>query len=82
LRRTSPTRSAAWTLDPFVALSRVETEHFWFVVRITAAGVFDFTGAFDVIEHVADDEGVLRGIYAATKAGGGTIVAVPQHPWM
>jgi hypothetical protein len=24
-------------------------------------GVFDLTGAFDVIEHIADDEAVLRG---------------------
>jgi SAM-dependent methyltransferase len=50
--------------------------------NIPAAGVFDLTGAFDVIEHIADDEGVLRGIRAATATGGGTIIAVPQHPWL
>jgi SAM-dependent methyltransferase len=44
--------------------------------------VFDLTGAFDVIEHIADDEGVLRGMRAATRTGGGTIIAVPQHPWL
>jgi SAM-dependent methyltransferase len=49
---------------------------------IPAAGVFDLTGAFDVIEHIADDEAVLRGLRAATETGGGTIVAVPQHPWL
>jgi hypothetical protein len=27
-----------------------------------------------------DDEGVLRGLRAATQTGGGIIVAVPQHP--
>ena len=43
---------------------------------------FDLIGAFDVIEHIADDEAVLRGIRAATLAGGGTIIAVPQHPWL
>jgi SAM-dependent methyltransferase len=49
---------------------------------IPAAGVFDVTGAFDVIEHIADDEAVLRGLRAATRTGGGTIIAVPQHPWL
>jgi SAM-dependent methyltransferase len=50
--------------------------------EIPAVAVFDLTGAFDVIEHIADDEAVLRGLRAATQAGGGTIVAVPQHPWL
>jgi SAM-dependent methyltransferase len=49
---------------------------------IPAAGLFDLTGAFDVIEHIADDEKVLRGLRAATRTGGGTIIAVPQHPWL
>jgi SAM-dependent methyltransferase len=50
--------------------------------NIPAVGVFDLTGAFDVIEHIEDDEGVLRGMRAATQTGGGIIVAVPQHPWL
>src|SRR5438067_2084215 len=50
--------------------------------NIPARGVFDLTGAFDVIEHIADDEAVLRGLRAATKTGGGTIITVPQHPWL
>ncbi len=50
--------------------------------EIPAAGIFDLTGAFDVIEHIADDEGVLRGLRAATAPGGGIMVAVPQHPWL
>jgi SAM-dependent methyltransferase len=50
--------------------------------NIPASGVFDLTGAFDVIEHIADDETVLRGLRAATQSGGGTIIAVPQHPWL
>jgi SAM-dependent methyltransferase len=49
---------------------------------IPGIGVFDLTGAFDVIEHIADDEAVLRGMRAATQTGGGTIIAVPQHPWL
>jgi hypothetical protein len=47
---------------------------------IPALNVFDLTGAFDVVEHVADDEAVLRGLRRATVMGGGTIIAVPQHP--
>jgi SAM-dependent methyltransferase len=50
--------------------------------NIPGSDVFDLTGAFDVIEHIADDENVLRGMRAATRTGGGTIVAVPQHPWL
>jgi SAM-dependent methyltransferase len=49
---------------------------------IPAVNLFDLTGAFDVIEHIADDEAVLRGMRAATVTGGGIIVAVPQHPWL
>lgn len=49
---------------------------------IPARGVFDLTAAFDVIEHIEDDEGVLRGMREATRMGGGVIVAVPQHPWL
>jgi 2-polyprenyl-3-methyl-5-hydroxy-6-metoxy-1,4-benzoquinol methylase len=40
--------------------------------------IFDLTGAFDMIEHIADDEGVLRGLRATTQADGGIIVAVPR----
>jgi SAM-dependent methyltransferase len=49
---------------------------------IPGTGVFDLTGAFDVIEHIADDEAVLRGLRKVTQTGGGTIIAVPQHPWL
>ena len=33
--------------------------------NIPGVGIFDLTGAFDVVEHIADDEGVLRGLRAA-----------------
>lgn len=49
---------------------------------IPAVNLFDLTGAFDVIEHIADDEAVLRSLRAATEPGGGIIVAVPQHPFL
>ena len=50
--------------------------------EIPAVDAFDLTGAFDVIEHIPDDEAVLRGLRGATQTGGGIIVAVPQHPWL
>jgi SAM-dependent methyltransferase len=49
---------------------------------IPAVGAFDLTGAFDIVEHVADDEGVLCGLRRATSTGGGTIISVPQHPFL
>jgi SAM-dependent methyltransferase len=49
---------------------------------IPALNAFDVIGAFDVIEHIEDDEGVLREMRAATRNDGGIIIAVPQHPWL
>jgi SAM-dependent methyltransferase len=42
----------------------------------------DFVGAFDVLEHIPDDEGVLREIHRMLKPGGVLIATVPQHPWL
>lgn len=50
--------------------------------HIPASGAFDLVGAFDVIEHIADDEGVLAQIRGALVTGGGVVIAVPQHPWL
>ncbi len=41
---------------------------------------FDLVGAFDVIEHVADDAGSLRALHGLTKPGGYTLFTVPA--WM
>ena len=41
---------------------------------------FDVVGAFDVIEHIADDAGVLSGMRRAVVDGGGLLLMVPQHP--
>jgi SAM-dependent methyltransferase len=43
---------------------------------------FDAVGAFDVIEHIKDDELVLREIHGSLRPGGGLIVTVPQHRWL
>jgi SAM-dependent methyltransferase len=47
---------------------------------IPAEAGFDLVGAYDIIEHVADDEAVLRAMRRAIAPGGGALVAVPQHP--
>lgn len=43
---------------------------------------FDVIGAFDVIEHIADDELVLRQFFRAIKPGGGILLTVPQHRFL
>ncbi len=48
--------------------------------HIPAREAFDLAGAYDVIEHIEEDEAVIAGIYASLAEGGGFIVAVPQHP--
>jgi SAM-dependent methyltransferase len=49
---------------------------------IPAVNAFDLIGAYDVVEHVADDEAVLRALRRAVSPRGGAIIAVPQHPWL
>lgn len=43
---------------------------------------FDVMGAFDVLEHVDDDVGVLRQAHAALHPNGGLLLTVPQHRWL
>ncbi len=40
---------------------------------------FEVAGVFNVIEHIKDDEKVLREIAKALKTGGGLLVTVPHH---
>lgn len=47
---------------------------------IPAQAAFDLIGAYDIIEHVSDDEAVLRSMHRAIAPGGGVLIAVPQHP--
>lgn len=50
--------------------------------RIPYRDEFDVVGAFDVIEHIEDDDRVLREMYECCRSGGGAIITVPQHPWL
>lgn len=49
---------------------------------IMAENAFDVIGAYDVIEHIAEDEMVLHSMHKALRPGGGVVIAVPQHPWL
>lgn len=43
---------------------------------------FDVIGAFDVLEHIVDDDIVLRQVHAALKPRGFILLTVPQHAWL
>jgi SAM-dependent methyltransferase len=65
-----------------VARERVPDAAFYQLdaTRIPFDGAWDVVCAFDVLEHVPDDEAFLRGMRAASRPGGGIVVTVPQHP--
>lgn len=50
--------------------------------RIPYVDEFDVIGAFDVLEHIDEDEAVLGEMSRALRPGGGIIITVPQHPWL
>jgi SAM-dependent methyltransferase len=50
--------------------------------RMPYDGEWDVVGAFDVLEHIEDDEAALAGMIAATRAGGGVVITVPQHGFL
>ena len=50
--------------------------------RLPFAEEFDVIGAFDVLEHVAEDEQALCSIRRALRPSGGLVVTVPQHRWL
>jgi SAM-dependent methyltransferase len=43
---------------------------------------YDLIGAFDVIEHIADDQAAIASIAAKLKPGGKFVMSVPAHRWM
>jgi SAM-dependent methyltransferase len=50
--------------------------------RIPFREEFDVIGAFDVLEHVQEDEEVLSQMHQAVRKGGGILVTVPHHPFL
>jgi SAM-dependent methyltransferase len=50
--------------------------------RIPFDAEFDAIGAFDVIEHIRDDDRVIASMAAALAPGGVLLITVPQHPFL
>jgi ubiquinone/menaquinone biosynthesis C-methylase UbiE len=50
--------------------------------KIPYEAEFDVVGAFDVIEHILEDELVLKNFYRTLKPGGVCLITVPQHKWL
>jgi SAM-dependent methyltransferase len=50
--------------------------------KIPFSSEFDALGAFDVLEHISEDEDVLGEAYRALKPGGLLLLSVPQHRWL
>jgi SAM-dependent methyltransferase len=50
--------------------------------RVPFVKEFDAIGAFDVLEHIKEDETVLAQLHRAIKPGGVLLLTVPQHPWL
>jgi SAM-dependent methyltransferase len=50
--------------------------------RVPYVEEFDVAAAFDVIEHIDEDELVLQNLHHAIRAGGGLLITVPQHQWL
>jgi len=50
--------------------------------EIALSEAIDLVGAFDVLEHIDNDEGLLNKIYSVLNPGGGIIITVPQHEFL
>jgi SAM-dependent methyltransferase len=43
---------------------------------------FDFVCAFDIVEHVDDDDGALAELSRVARSGGALLISIPLHPEM
>lgn len=59
-----------------VELTQMDARHIPFKSEL------DAIGAFDVLEHIEEDEAVLQQIYKALTPGGVVFITVPQHRWL
>jgi SAM-dependent methyltransferase len=50
--------------------------------RTGLSDAVDLIGAFDVLEHIGEDEAVLAECFKMLRPGGVLIATVPQHRWM
>ena len=76
--------SEVFTAGLEIAAQRVpQAELFQMDARhIPFADHFTVIGAFDVLEHIQEDEQVLSQMYQAVRSGGGIMVTVPQHRFL
>lgn len=61
---------------PLVNFMQMDARHIPYVDE------FDVIGAFDVLEHIEEDEQVLAQMHSALKPHGVILLTVPQHPWL
>lgn len=61
---------------PGAEFTQMDARHIPFESELEAIG------AFDVLEHIEEDEAVLQQIYKALKPGGIVFITVPQHRWL
>jgi len=61
---------------PAVAFLQMDARNIPFVDE------YDAIGAFDVIEHIEEDDQVLSQIHGALRPNGVMLLTVPQHAWL
>ena len=61
---------------PSVALMQMDAR------RIPFIDEFDVVGAFDVLEHIKEDELAINQIHKSLRRNGIMILTVPQHAWL
>ena len=61
---------------PGVELSKLDA------TKMDQVECYDVIGSFDVLEHIEEDELVLKNFYTALKANGHLVLTVPQHMWL
>ena len=68
---------------PFAATRVAQVELLQMDARyIPYVDEFDAIGAFDVLEHIEEDEQVLQSMWQALRPGGAIAISVPQHRWL
>ncbi len=50
--------------------------------HIPYESALDVIGAFDVLEHIEEDQAVVQQLFNAVKPDGIAIITVPQHRWL
>ena len=89
LRRTLP-EASLWASDIHIEGLQFAAERLAHSVdllqvdarRIPFRSEFDVVCLFDVLEHIQDDEAVLKEVSLALKPGGGLLLTVPQHMFL